>query len=334
MHAAEDFFTLVWEAHIVSATMTHCKLAKANDPLVIDQEVTTEVTLVDLKQIVHDIVDEYVMHFIHTKDITDTLVEKATRPARSTRNRSASRKTKSSQKTRSTDKTSSAVQQADKVMNYGCHVIGLGLMVENFHDAWKEGDGGRLLRCWKFFLMHFRNDGRTKYALEAFKLLALTSALLTPRKAHQLTWNRTCNTNGGKGNNIPLDLKNEYLNAVFKDDINTFRANITEHSVQRSSRSVKRVSDALKKFDEATHVRSDSGRHVVPDTSEDFQLVLGVLQEEKIFTHQLGRQHSTFRNVNCDPFVNVKNKLAALHKWLKHHREGASIEQSLSQKHF
>ena len=108
-------------------------------------------------------------------------------------------------------------------------------MAENFHDAWKEGDGGRLIRYWKFLLLHLRADGRTKYAIETFRLVAQTSALLSPRKAHQMIWNRTCNPKGGSGNDIPLDLQNEFLNRVFKDDINTFLSNITQRSVERSS---------------------------------------------------------------------------------------------------
>ena len=43
-----------------------------------------------------------------------------------------------------------------------------------------------------------------------------------------------------KSNNesIPLDLHNEHLNCVFKDDINTFCANISESSVARSSQAI------------------------------------------------------------------------------------------------
>ncbi len=178
--------------------------------------------------------------------------------------------------------TTPGSDKEDHVTNYACQVIGHGLMAENFHDAWREGDGGRLLRCWKFLLLHFRENGRTKYALEAFRLIAQTSALLSPRKAHQLTWNRTCSPKGGQGNNIPLDLDNEFLNRIFKDNINTFRANISTHSVDRSSQSLKRVIDTLENFDQVTHVRRDSGHHVLPDASEDFRLVLKVLQTEKV----------------------------------------------------
>lgn len=62
----------------------------------------------------------------------------------------------------------------DGVFNYASNIIELGLMACNFDDASHEGDGERLLCCWKFFLLHFRQDGRHKYALEVFSLLSKT----------------------------------------------------------------------------------------------------------------------------------------------------------------
>ena len=38
-----------------------------------------------------------------------------------------------------------------------------------------------MLLYWKFLLLHFREAHATKYAYEAFTLLAQTKALLTPR---------------------------------------------------------------------------------------------------------------------------------------------------------
>lgn len=143
-------------------------------------------------------------------------------------------------------------------MNYASQVIGFGLMAENFHDAWRESDGGRLLRCWKFLLLHFQENGRTKYALEAFRLIVHTSALLSPWKAHQLIWNRSCNPKSGRGSNIPLDLQNEFMNCTFKDSINTFRSDITTQSIDRHSQSIKTVSDTMENYDRVTHVIQDS----------------------------------------------------------------------------
>ena len=37
----------------------------------------------------------------------------------------------------------------DTVMNYANKVFSLGLFLQEFIDAVHEGDGGRILRCWK-----------------------------------------------------------------------------------------------------------------------------------------------------------------------------------------
>ena len=54
-----------------------------------------------------------------------------------------------------------------------------------FLDAFHEGDGERILQCWKYMFLHFFTTGHTKYALEAFNLLSLVHAAALPRVAHQ-----------------------------------------------------------------------------------------------------------------------------------------------------
>ena len=51
----------------------------------------------------------------------------------------------------------------DYICNYATCVLGMGLLARNFHDSSREGDGERSMRCWKFFLLHFKADGRIKY---------------------------------------------------------------------------------------------------------------------------------------------------------------------------
>jgi len=74
-----------------------------------------------------------------------------------------------------------------------------------FNDAIREGDGLRILHCWKYFLLHFKEANRKNYAIEAFNLLAQYHVVLSPRMAMQLLWNRTINTHGRPGKNIPCD---------------------------------------------------------------------------------------------------------------------------------
>ncbi len=52
------------------------------------------------------------------------------------------------------------------------------------------------------------------------RYIADCNGFQTERVAHDLTWERVANTNGGAGRNIPLDLKNEHLNNEFKGSLN------------------------------------------------------------------------------------------------------------------
>ena len=127
---------------------------------------------------------------------------------------------------------------------------------------------------WKFFKLHFKTNGRIKYALEAFNLTAQINALLAPRLAHQLMWNRTCNAKGGKGKNKELDLHNEHINRVFKDNVNTFLSHLTEHSIARSGQAIGPMMKVIDHCDKVFNVKQDSGRHEMPNMSKDFKLLL------------------------------------------------------------
>ena len=75
----------------------------------------------------------------------------------------------------------------DGVFDYACSIVGFGLLARNFSDATHEGDGERLICCWKLFMLHFKADGRTKYALKAFNIIAQVNATLTPSHHRWLT---------------------------------------------------------------------------------------------------------------------------------------------------
>lgn len=72
---------------------------------------------------------------------------------------------------------------------------------KNFADAVKEGDGERIIRCWKFIFPYLFNDGihSKKYNLEAFYLVLQLNCLLSEKDAYSLMWNRTCRSKNGKG---------------------------------------------------------------------------------------------------------------------------------------
>ena len=60
----------------------------------------------------------------------------------------------------------------DGVLNYACSLMNMGLLARNLQDASHEGDGNRIIRCWRFQFLHYKAEGHTNYALEAFWLIA------------------------------------------------------------------------------------------------------------------------------------------------------------------
>ena len=84
--------------------------------------------------------------------------------------------------------------------------MNMALLLTNFAHATKEGDRESIIRCIKMFLLHFKQDGSgsTKYTLEALYHLFQVFALLSPREAERLIWNRAVNNKGCSGCNVAI----------------------------------------------------------------------------------------------------------------------------------
>jgi len=54
--------------------------------------------------------------------------------------------------------------EADTVLEYARDVLSLGLLYMGFVDAIREGDGSRILLCWRYLLFVFRASHHTNYA--------------------------------------------------------------------------------------------------------------------------------------------------------------------------
>lgn len=94
---------------------------------------------------------------------------------------------------------------SDDVFNYCTARLNLGLLIRNADDAVREGDGERIVRCWKFFMLYYKAFGHHKYAYASFLLQSKILAILTEAQCEQLVWNRTVNRKGGKGRNISCE---------------------------------------------------------------------------------------------------------------------------------
>lgn len=126
----------------------------------------------------------------------------------------------------------------DHIFQYAQQILSLGLFYFEFSDAIREGDGERVLRCWKYLLPIFLGTNRTNYSTEAFNLLFQHKYALSPRLARELLYTRFINTHGRPGKNIPADLHMEHLNKIAKDAIRGLGSNKSEKAIVRVGRAL------------------------------------------------------------------------------------------------
>jgi len=193
----------------------------------------------------------------------------------------------------------------DTCYNYARVLCHYGSLVMEFRDAWAEGDGERMLRCWKLFLPHFQAAGHTKYSLAAFNIQLRTNATLSPNAAHQVTWHRFVNSKGGVGKNIPCDLYNEHINRLVKYIIQNLGSNLTETSLQRAAHSVSTLHSICQAYDTECGVPHGAAAHSTKPDTKDVLKVVGNVLPNKLLVPTPEKKHSTFPNLHLNP----------LHKW-------------------
>ena len=140
-------------------------------------------------------------------------------------------------------------ESGDQKYNYTkslCHYASLAL---EFHDAWHEGDGIRIIRCWRILLLHFFESGRTKNSLDAMRL-QIQLLCLPSSQVHQLIWDRFVNTHGGMGHNLPCDLHNEHINKALKGAIRHMGANFSQNALTNVARSITYMVSVSARFDQ------------------------------------------------------------------------------------
>lgn len=215
----------------------------------------------------------------------------------------------------------------DDVFDYHCSLMNMALLLRNFIDAGREGDGDRLVRCIKIFLLHFRQDGEgsRKYALESLYHIFQLSALLTPREAERMKWNRTVNNKSGLGNNVFMDIDLEHDNHLFKELLRGLGANVTEKSVSRICKAFFPIKCLLETLDKDIGVRVNSSTHTKKDMDTDLMKVVKVLVDEEVFT--VKREHKMTYFANCPRDYLQFIDTASMFTWINNHKKNITLSK-------
>ena len=208
-----------------------------------------------------------------------------------------------------------SAKEDDRVRAYAKEVMSLGLLLMEFIDSIREGDGTRIVRCWRYFLPLFKACGRKNYCIEAFNLLFQYEYAFTDRMRHQLMWERTINTHGRPGKNVSMDLHMEHINRACKEAMGSLRSNISDKSVDRVGKCISGVMKITKQFDAENSVPQVSGRHSKRSMEKDMKTVMAQLMETKVYDHVRGRKHKKFKNIQQNSTRKLKKK--DLEAWMK-----------------
>ena len=264
-NACDDFFRTVVHSHIIAATLEYLEMEKMEDMPCKEKLSTPEDVwmLPDserkkiLREVCHKVVQEYVCFSFNGNEALSD----------------------------------------DHLYNYAQQVLSLGCFYLEFCDAIKEGDGERVLRCWKYLLSVFHSSGRTNYTIEALNMLFQYTYRLTPRLRNELLYSRFINVHGRPGKNIPCDLHMEHLNQFAKEAIKGLGANKTEAAIVRVGRALGTIAPVLDNFDDDNNIVGPSGIHSVANTTKDIEAMVSVLSNQTVFQQTPGRSHKTFRKV-------------------------------------
>uniref|UniRef100_A0A1X7TAC3 DUF6589 domain-containing protein n=1 Tax=Amphimedon queenslandica TaxID=400682 RepID=A0A1X7TAC3_AMPQE len=136
-------------------------------------------------------------------------------------------------------------------------------------DAICEGDGYRILRCWRYLMLVFRSRQRKNYCIKGLNLLAQFHFYLNERQSHQLIWSRCINIHGLPGQNVPCDLFLEHLNKICKLAIETLGSNFSEKALEHVGHCVGILDGLFDQFDSDFCIDKLSGRHMLADSEKE-----------------------------------------------------------------
>lgn len=283
VNACEDFLEVVLSGHVISATLSYFGMKSIDD--------TPNSDLIPAHLQAQSPETKHAVLFYHIGRIVDKFVNVCT-------------------------DHDEARESQDGVYRYAVQVLSLGLLHAEFVDAIREGDGLRVIQCWKYLLPLFKSSNRRNYALEALNLLAQLYIYLPPRQAQQLVWSRFINTHGWKGANVTADLHMEHLNRACKTAVSALGANSTPRAIVRVGKCIGPLVKASQNFDAVTNIHPPHGTHSKAKQAKDVMRVTHELFDIAcVFQEKSGRFHRSFRNISSN--IHLLSKKTELLDWIK-----------------
>ena len=176
------------------------------------------------------------------------------------------------------------------------------------------------MRQYRYTLLYCRADGHSsnKYAPECLYQSFCANSLLSPQDRERFVWNRSVNSRGGRGNNIPHDLEVKHSNLVNKGAIRNLGPNVTDKAVERISLSENETTEMSGVVDQDIKRIHSSGQHASSSTERDLDELVKRALGTGVFTFSPNRRYRHSTNFERDPFKNLD--MTKLYSWINQHK--------------
>lgn len=216
-----------------------------------------------------------------------------------------------------------AGEDHDRVALYRASFMKCALLLRDTSDAYKLGDGNRIMDNSKFQMLLSGIAHHTKYQLWLFRFLANYHCLLSPREAFEYKWNCTTNMKGGCGHNIPNDNLVEILVHRLKSKLQSQGANVTFSSARKAALTLQIQDEIKENLIEKSGMKKSGTTRSSTSMDKDIVLMVTELSAASVFDYIPGRKYDNFKNFN-DLFSRIN--IPELHKWLSKQKERLSYE--------
>jgi hypothetical protein len=195
----------------------------------------------------------------------------------------------------------------------------LSLIYRDTCNAYKMGDGDRIVRNAYFEWLIDSSLGHTKYKLWLWRMISYCISILGIERSFEYKWNMCINLKGGISSNIPNDNGVELQVKQIKAILNTQGVNKSFESAKRvcmTTQVINDMSDNLIK--ETKSVKSKRSRPPV-DKSKDIMIMAKCL-----------RNQGSVKDMEWKSFKNFKDPLqkinaVSLHEWIKKQKMIANL---------
>ena len=206
----------------------------------------------------------------------------------------------------------------DGVYPYAINLIVSFLLLADFKDAVKSGNGDYLAVLRKQLLVHFfSTPGYNEFAIEMLTNILQCQVLLTEQEAHQCKWAATVNWNGGSHKNIEIDLFQENQNSEMKKMIKAMGANKSENAISRASWACSGVRKIVESYEAQVNMHRRSSAHSHQSALHDENIILEDLRDLRPFKKIVGREFESFENISASPRKNFNS--AKFQSWIDRH---------------